>query len=95
MAYIGCGFGEGVHSVIEPAIYSNTICFGPNYHILNEAEELVRKKLATVINEAENLCKLYDNTFNNNLMKQNSEKISSYISNKVENINGIIKEINK
>ena len=95
MAYIGCGFGEGVHSVIEPAVYSNMICFGPNYHILNEAEDLVNKGLATVINNAEDLCELYKHTFNDNIVKQNSERISSYICKKVGNINGIIKEINK
>ena len=95
MAYIGCGFGEGVHSVIEPAIYSNLICFGPNYHILNEAEELIKNKLATVINTAEDLTELYKNSFNSDLVKQNTEKIRLYINNKVENINGIIEEINK
>ena len=27
ISYIGCGFGKGVHNVMEPAIYGNLICF--------------------------------------------------------------------
>ena len=44
ISYIGCGFSKGVHNVIEPAIYGNIICFGPNYEIQNEPIELVENK---------------------------------------------------
>jgi 3-deoxy-D-manno-octulosonic-acid transferase len=32
-AYVGAGFGEGVHSVIEPAIYNIPVSYGPNISI--------------------------------------------------------------
>ena len=58
ISYIGCGFGKGVHNVIEPAIYGNLICFGPKYDILNEAIEMVEKKLAYVINNSDELIEI-------------------------------------
>ena len=41
ISYIGCGFSKGVHNVIEPAIYGNIICFGPNYDILNDKSKII------------------------------------------------------
>ena len=46
---------KGVHNVMEPAIYGNLICFGPNYQILEEAIELVNEKLAISINNSNEL----------------------------------------
>ena len=34
LVYVGGGFGAGVHSVIEPAIYGSIVTYGPNIHIL-------------------------------------------------------------
>ena len=52
-AYVGAGFGAGVHSVWEPAIYENMISFGPNFQIVDMAVSLVIDKLATVINTSD------------------------------------------
>ena len=49
IAYVGAGFGAGVHSVLEPAVYSNLIGFGPNYQIVDMAVSLKDKELAQVI----------------------------------------------
>ena len=40
LAYVGAGFGAGVHSVIEPAVYKNVMSFGPNYQIVDMAVSL-------------------------------------------------------
>ena len=46
LAYVGAGFGRGVHSVIEPAVYNCIISFGPNIEMLNEAKDLYKNNLA-------------------------------------------------
>jgi len=79
VAYIGGGFGAGVHSVIEPAIYKNHICFGENFVILEEAIELVNLKLAQVVNTAK---ELIDFIFKN-INAGNNEDIMRYFMNKV------------
>jgi 3-deoxy-D-manno-octulosonic-acid transferase len=40
-AYIGGGFGEGIHNTIEAAAYGMPVIFGPNYHHFREAEGLI------------------------------------------------------
>jgi 3-deoxy-D-manno-octulosonic-acid transferase len=40
-AYIGGGFGKGIHNIIEAAVYGIPVMFGPNYHKFREANELI------------------------------------------------------
>jgi 3-deoxy-D-manno-octulosonic-acid transferase len=42
IAYIGGGFGAGIHNILEPAASGLPVVFGPNYHKFREAEDLVR-----------------------------------------------------
>jgi 3-deoxy-D-manno-octulosonic-acid transferase len=42
VAYIGGGFGKGIHNILEAATYGMPVIFGPNYQKFNEAKELVR-----------------------------------------------------
>ena len=46
IAYVGGGFGEGVHNVLEPASRGAPIMFGPAYDNAREARMLVQHKLA-------------------------------------------------
>lgn len=40
-AYIGGGFGVGIHNTIEAAVYGMPVIFGPNYHHFREAQGLI------------------------------------------------------
>jgi 3-deoxy-D-manno-octulosonic-acid transferase len=40
IAYIGGGFGKGIHNILEAATFGLPILFGPNYTKFNEAIEL-------------------------------------------------------
>ncbi|MDR3129475.1 MAG: 3-deoxy-D-manno-octulosonic acid transferase [Tannerellaceae bacterium] len=41
MAYVGGGFGDGIHNTLEAAVYGIPVFFGPNYFRFREARELV------------------------------------------------------
>lgn len=43
-AYIGGGFGVGIHNVLEAAVYGIPVLFGPNYGKSREARELTALK---------------------------------------------------
>jgi len=43
VAYIGGGFGAGIHNTLEAAVFNIPIIFGPNYKKFNEAVELIKK----------------------------------------------------
>ena len=49
-AYVGGGFKRGVHSVLEPAVYSCLIACGPNIEMLYEAKLLKDAKHLSIIN---------------------------------------------
>lgn len=55
-AYVGGGFGsDGVHNVLEPAVYGNPCFYGPVFHQFIEAEGLVAAGGAAVIDDAASL----------------------------------------
>lgn len=41
-AYIGGGFGKGIHNILEAAAFGIPVIFGPNYKKFREANELIR-----------------------------------------------------
>ena len=42
VAYIGGGFGVGIHNTIEAAAYGMPVIFGPNYEHFREAQDLIK-----------------------------------------------------
>jgi len=41
IAYVGGGFGAGIHNILEAAVYGIPVIFGPNYKKFKEAHELI------------------------------------------------------
>lgn len=42
IAYVGGGFGVGIHNVIEAAVYGIPVIFGPNFKKFREAQQLIQ-----------------------------------------------------
>lgn len=65
IAYIGGGFGVGIHNVLEAATYGLPVIFGPNYKRFQEAVELTEFGAAFPIHSSEDciksFCALMDN----------------------------------
>lgn len=55
VAYIGGGFGVGIHNTLEAVAFGLPVIFGPNYHKFREAKDLVEIGVAKSINSAEEL----------------------------------------
>lgn len=51
VAYIGGGFGAGIHNTIEAAAYGMPVVFGPKYHHFREAQGLIDAGAARSIKE--------------------------------------------
>lgn len=58
-AYVGGGFGKGVHSVIEPAANALPVVFGPQHHVSHEASLLIESGGGFVVKSADELEKLW------------------------------------
>jgi 3-deoxy-D-manno-octulosonic-acid transferase len=55
LTFIGSGFGDAIHSILEPAAFGMPIFFGPKYHRFQEAVDLVAQKGVFSIRSAEEL----------------------------------------
>jgi 3-deoxy-D-manno-octulosonic-acid transferase len=60
LAYIGGGFGVGIHNTLEAAIFGMPIVFGPNYLKFNEATTMVKLGIAFPIAGFNNLQTIVD-----------------------------------
>ncbi|HQS06308.1 MAG TPA: 3-deoxy-D-manno-octulosonic acid transferase, partial [Daejeonella sp.] len=61
IAYIGGGFGVGIHNTLEAAAFGLPVIFGPNYQRFNEAVELITAGAAFSIKDQEELGKCMEN----------------------------------
>lgn len=63
VAYIGGGFGVGIHNTIEAAVYGVPVIFGPNYSHFREAKGLIEAGAARSISNYAELEAAVDNAF--------------------------------
>jgi len=93
LAYVGAGFGAGVHSVIEPAVYKNVVSFGPNYQIVDMAVSLIEDELASVINNSEDFVQFLTLLSNPDKLEKLRGKMAHFISEQKLASDAIIKAI--
>lgn len=55
LAYIGGGFGAGIHNTLEAAAFGLPVIFGPKYQKFQEAKDLLMRRAAISIDSAESL----------------------------------------
>ena len=65
VAYIGGGFGKGIHNILEATAYNIPVCFGPNYHKFKEARDMIAIGAARSYNNADELSLILTNWLDN------------------------------
>lgn len=60
MAYVGGGFKQGIHSILEPSVHGIPIAFGPMHDKFPEAAVLIDSGQATVVNSLSAMQKWID-----------------------------------
>lgn len=79
-AYIGGGFGVGIHNTLEAATFGLPLAFGPNYQRFKEAVDLVLLGAATPINNREEAQLWLDILCNNSAqLATQSQKAEQYV----------------
>jgi 3-deoxy-D-manno-octulosonic-acid transferase len=58
IAYIGGGFGKGIHNILEAATFGLPVIFGPNFKKFREANDLVNLKGAFSIEDYHGLSEI-------------------------------------
>ena len=81
LAYIGGGFGKGIHNILEAATYGLLVIFGPNCQKFSEAQELLKCGGAFIVYDApELLSTVHQQLTNPDLLKTTSEIASNFVS---------------
>lgn len=74
-AYIGGGFGVGIHNILEAATYGIPVAFGPKYQKFKEARDLVALQGATPVRGQEEFYALLDKMVKNRPVREERGKI--------------------
>ena len=65
VAYVGGSFKQGIHNVLEPAVYGVPVLFGPKHHNSQEAVELARRGGGTIVHDQQDCYKALRTLMNN------------------------------
>ena len=96
LAYIGGGFDNGIHNILEAAAYGKPIIFGPNHSKFREANELKQLGGAFSISNKNDLLEISLNLIkNNSYRKQVSDISAEYVINNIGASRLIVKMLNK
>lgn len=79
VAYIGGGFGAGIHNTLEPAAFGLPILFGKKYEKFEEAVALVQKKGAFVVKNHADFEQYFQSLQEEDVRRRASEKVKNYL----------------
>lgn len=90
VAYIGGGFGVGIHNTLEAAVWGMPVVFGPNYHKFREACELIECGGAKAISNEQECAEALDYFISNN--SRHAELARDYVASHIGASDIIYKE---
>ncbi|WP_371825405.1 3-deoxy-D-manno-octulosonic acid transferase [Mucilaginibacter sp. SMC90] len=96
IAYIGGGFGVGIHNTLEAAAFGLPVIFGPNYQKFNEAKELIFIKAGFSISNETELKDIVDTLVSDDIFyNATRKKVFNYVKENVGATEMIMKYIDK
>ncbi len=94
IAYIGGGFGVGIHNILEAATFAKPIIFGHNYIKFKEAIDLIEKEGAFSFNESNKLAEIIDKLLEKeDYYKKSSDICRGYIEENIGACERILSKI--
>lgn len=97
VAYIGGGFGAGIHNTLEAAAYQIPVIFGPNYKKFNEAVEILKSDAGFSISNQVQLNEVIENLLQNDFYDLIKSNCGSFVKSNIGAVDIItlkIKELN-
>lgn len=94
IAYIGGGFGVGIHNILEAATFGLPVIFGPNYKKFKEAVDLTSGGGAISVSNFEELSQALNSLINDEHLREKASEICrNYVAKNVGSTNIIIKKV--
>jgi len=91
VAYIGGGFGAGIHNTIEAAAYGMPVLFGPNYHHFREAQGLIDAGAGRSVKKFSELAEAVEDAFVR--QAETGAKAAAYVQSELGATEKILKEL--
>lgn len=82
IAYIGGGFGAGIHNILEAAVFGLPVIFGPKHKKYQEALDLLKLGGAYTICDCKNLCKYFEDLLDDRVRKRVGKISKKYVAEK-------------
>ncbi len=96
LAYIGGGFGKGIHNILEAATYGLPVIFGPVHQKFSEAVELSALSAAfPVHDEKELISTIHQQLKNPELLKTSSKISGNYVLERIGATSAIMEKVCK
>lgn len=79
IAYVGGGFGTGLHNILEPASFGLPVIFGPKHQKFPEAHEFIERKIGKSCHEN----RTFFNAYREFIKEENiNERVSTFMNEK-------------
>ncbi len=79
IAYIGGGFGAGIHNTLEAAAYGIPVLFGPRFHKFQEAKDLIHAEAAFSFNDAREFVLAAEELMNETFRLEAGKRAMDYV----------------
>ena len=94
VAYIGGGFGVGIHNILEAATFGLPVIFGPKYQKFKEAVDLTKRAGAFTVKDFSELNSILKKLFaDKNYLDETSSVSKKYVAENVGATSLIIKKV--
>lgn len=94
IAWIGGGFGKGIHNILEAAVFGIPVIFGPEYKKFNEANELIELEGAYTVKNIKEAVQIFaELAGDEHKMKKSTLALNSYILSKLGSTDKIISHL--
>lgn len=96
VAYVGGSFKQGIHNVLEPAVYGIPVVFGPKHENSQEALIMVKNAGGITIKNKKEAYRVLRTFFSNDTLRNSKGQIcAEYVKSNIGATNKIIEELYK
>ena len=94
VAYVGGGFGVGIHNVLEAVVWKMPALFGPNHQRFQEAQELIKARGGFEITDSSSFAHMMQQFMTQQeYLRLSGEAAGSYVESKAGATHKILKQI--
>ena len=93
VAYIGGGFGAGIHNTLEAAAYGVPVIFGPRYEKFQEAKDFIHSKAGFTFSNQYELVSIFDDLQQEGFRRDAGNRAAGYVAQQAGATDAIITHV--